>query len=239
MKGYLSLSYMIAFAIFIIAVGFLVFHYFAAFEQKTEGYEISSKKLGEIYIFNKIITSRNCLSTGETGILNRTLLDSADGGEELDCAYLPDFGYYVEVEDIDTGEKWEFGYRRKSRIGKYKFFKIPVSIKNNDGTEVHEGKISVGIISMKDDLLIYLTGMAERAWVKGGLTKKFTVPDKDYDLKIEFKRNEICEKGGVCKKLSNAILEAQSQYIGTPVECSITYKKVGQKLRPTLNCADT
>lgn len=234
---------MIAFAVIIVTLTFVVFAYLEHFEQKSEGYEISSKKLGEMYILNKIITSKNCISTGETGILNETLLDDANGGGELECAYLPDFGHYVKVDDLSDGVgwNWEFGYRRESRIGRYKFFEFPITIK--DGNTAKPGKIRLGVVSGKDDLIIYLAGQAERAWIKtapGGIFEKnFIAPETVESFNVEFDGDKICEKNKECKKLLNATVEDIDILKGTNGKCVINYKKVGGELKPTLECSST
>jgi|GEM_PF-4175561 len=225
MKGYLSLSYIIAFAVLIITLTFVIFAYISHFEQDLSSYEISSKKLGEMYILNKIITSKNCISTGETGTLNQSLIIAANGGGELDYAYLPDFGHYVKVDDLTNGNGWDwtFGYRRNMVIGNYKIFEIPVSIV--DGDVVKPGKISVGVISSKDDILLLVAGAAERAWVKGSYTTTFTPTIKDQGM-VSIASDRICDSDGDCKYLLNAVMDPTTLTIGSSYFCELTFEKV-------------
>lgn len=69
------------------------------------GAKISRRKLRVVGLYTKLISSSNCLSIGEAGILNKTLLDQKNG-TTLSCTYLPGFKTYLEV---GTAPKGGFG----------------------------------------------------------------------------------------------------------------------------------
>lgn len=212
-KGHLHLSYMISGTIFIVSIAFAIWLLLTSTQLETEGFRTTELRLGEMSIFNKIITSRNCLSTGETGVLNETLLNESNQttSEELACAFLPKFGHLVIVDNLTNGEgwDWEFGYNNSKLIGQYKYFDLPVAIKNHNGTESTPGRMRLGIIS--DDLSL-ICSMVEEAWMTLDTGQRIkiakTFSSGSSFVTFHYKGNEICleyaDHEKVCKKLQYA-----------------------------------
>ncbi|UCG95624.1 MAG: hypothetical protein JSV92_01070 [archaeon] len=254
-KGYLHLSYMIAGTVLIITVAFVIWVALTSSQTEDEGFDITERKLGEMTIMNKLITSRECLSTGETGILNQTLLDEAEltPDSELPCALLPNFGHYVMVDNLTNGDgwDWEFGYKNEYSIGKYKYFDFPVAIKNHDGSAT-PGRMRLGIIHMSNDIMVQTTYLAENSWftLDIGQKKSTLLLYKDMWLISEIKidNKKICFEGfekNMCRDLEYAelmekeisISDVSMQHAGG---CKVTFQKKiisGEiKLEPLFEC---
>ena len=227
-KGFLTSTF--TSIITIISMIFIIYLLVSNAQMNIESYSTATMELGKFFIFNRIVTSRNCTSTGETGILNKTLLDDAHAlGEELECVYLPDYAHFVQVDDLTNGEGWDwtFGYRG---TGKWRDkFESYVSI--IDGDNVIPAFLSVTVIAQgttkdqtgntdKDEGLICLTRGVEMAW-KDGDSKTSCYINVAYDasatqkIRVHFKQNpgkdEIClernNDGSVirCRKLREGI----------------------------------
>lgn len=189
-------------AIIIILMFFIIYMLFSSAEQKTGAYSQATLEVGKFYIFNKIMTSRNCISTGETGVLDKSLLDAADAsGEELECAYLADYTHYVKVDNLTNGEGWDwtFGYVGSSAWEESVESYVAIS----DGNDVFPGLLKVILVSSdpsieddEEDVIVCLTGGAERAWTKGESNVNcyvdFTTGGSE--RLIDFKQDEICLK---------------------------------------------
>ena len=63
---------------------FIIYALLAITQERNESYAQASLKLGKMYIFHNILTSKGCIGTGETGILDQTLLNWAEAGGELE-----------------------------------------------------------------------------------------------------------------------------------------------------------
>lgn len=209
--------------------------------QKTENYATATRIVSKYYVFNKIVASRNCISTGETGVLEKELLDLADGGDELECARLPDISHYVKVDNLTNGEGWDWGF---GYVGSWEtVIKSYVSIK--DGNTISPGMISVsfnsvdpGVITDKDDELVCLTGAAERAWKLGEREKTCSVEFPE-SRTIHFNVDEIClidQKDNVmrCRKLGDGVIVVDETCLRRLTDRYCTVKFVKDEAVPEL-----
>ncbi len=255
-KGYTHLSYMIAFTIIVVGVAFSIWTYFSSAQTKEVGLEQTERTIGEMTILNRIITSRKCISTGESGVLNLTLLNMANANpnDELPCANLPNFGHYVLVDNLTNGNgwDWEFGYKNKDMLEKYKYFDLPVAIEDNSGM-VTPGRLRLGISHSSKDMLLSFAYESERVYTNLKIGQKYTSKSKVTNNLFgagtaKFKRKEICLENGanvVCKKLQHAILEPSSDSIGSfqSYDCTIEFKKIISAAEPRvkvdISCTDS
>jgi hypothetical protein len=76
-----------------------------------EGEEAGRIRLKTTDLYTKIISSPDCLSTGEIGILDQRLLEEKNGNR-LKCAYLPSFKLYTEVGTASKGEDTGYSWSR-------------------------------------------------------------------------------------------------------------------------------
>lgn len=175
-----------------------------------------------ISLFHRLVTSRECLSTGRTGILNKTLLDRADGGGELNSAYLPGMAYWIEVKDLETGDEWKFGYKPTDKKYRDKYKETMILLKYPDN-HINRGKIS--FYTMSEEPVVNLVYGAEKTWV--GTEPKIVVPGGK--TKIVLKENKVCHGNCVentSRKLINSKLDVTMK-IFDPYEVSyVKYRKV-------------
>ena len=231
-------------ALILILIFFIIFMLFSTAGQKTDAYSQASLELGKFYVFDKIVTSRNCISTGEIGILDKELLDAASAsGGELEYAALPDYAHYVRVDDLTNGESWDwkFGYTGGSKWEDT--IECYVSIKNGD--KLTPGFLKVTVISKEpsiedqdDDVLMCLTGGAERAWVKGEYNVNCYCLECSIQTEAHFKEDEIClETGGTevrCRSLRGETkLEENYRSFYNNNMISVSYKRVGDVVKVT------
>jgi len=141
------------------------------------------------------------LSTGRIGILNKTALDTANKKGEMDCAYLPGIGYYVNVTDMENSKTWMFGYKGQDFE---QYGKSMVLIKYPDG-KTHNGIIT--FYKSSEDPVVRLVYGADKAWLSSEPAYVYVGGRK----KIKLKENEICyedyDANYHCKKLLNAKLD--------------------------------
>jgi len=237
-KGFTA-PQLLLFLFMIISLIFVTTAYAAFSDSKMNAYKSASRELGKLYVMNKLITSKKCISTGETGVLNRTLLDEVDGLGELYCAYLPDYTHYVRVDDMTNGEgwDWEFGYEGStdwqddvefygSVRGDYTTIpaRIMVTVSTKDPSVHGEG----------DDLIICMVGAAERAWKLGEKRKTCRVSGKVIgDKNIHFYDDKICleETDGTeirCKSLNEAHIEDVAGLRKSDEDqCTVKFVKTG------------
>lgn len=90
-------------------------------------------------IYSKILSSPKCLSTGEVGILNDTLLTDKDG-QDLSCVNLPNFKTYTEVNIPSEGTEYNFG----NSFDKGAQINFTVGVKKTGG-EIKPGKLKVKV----------------------------------------------------------------------------------------------
>jgi len=226
----------------IVTVFFVIAMVIYSAKMRTDTFYTTSLILSKHYVFNKVITSKNCLSTGEAGVLDRDLIEraNADGGE-LECALLPDVSHYIKVDDLTNGLGWDwkFGYKGYTKwedsIVSY------VTIK--DGDSYKPGLISVAtMVAIPSDKLppgkdtnglLCLTGAAERAWSEGEYKAKcFVSLISKSPLTIHFEGDKICLEGPdkkVCKTTKNANIENyedsfEMKYFS--LFCEVEFKKV-------------
>lgn len=142
----------------IVALVFLIMTMAKIVETTKEGTEATTESLVHMSVLNKVLTDEDCLSTGELGILNRTLLNSKSSS--LECLQMS--GVDCKLQVISDSRRWKFEYElgedqpHESLVpgpllffeslfgegGKGKYYvrqTIPVLIKDSTGTE--PGKI--------------------------------------------------------------------------------------------------
>lgn len=223
--------------VIIISMLFIVILLFHTAELRVESYAEATMQTSKLYIFQKIASSRDCISTGDIGALNKTLLDMADAaGDELECAYIPDCVHYVRVDNLENGEGWDWEFGLEG----YGYFhdKVEAYVIIDDGNKAVPGFMSVEINCKdpvinepSDNFLVCLTAAAERAWVKGELTKTCNVGDDKLlgkTMQIQFRQNEICLKDIMCRHLQYAVLDDSTEEKAPSNDyCKITYVKSG------------
>lgn len=229
----------------IIGMVFIIYLLFNTAELRVDAYAEAMMQTNKFSIFHKITSSRDCISTGDIGTLNKTLLDeaAADGGE-LECAYLPDCAHYVKVDNLENGEGWDWKF---GLMGYGKFLdEIELYVTIDDGERTVPGLMSVevnckdpAINGIDDNFLVCLTGAAERAWVKGELMKTCNVGDQKMAAKnmyIFFHENEICLEDGDCRQLRYAVMNEETEGKGSNYDfCKIRYVKGGDQPRLTVD----
>lgn len=241
MKG--SLSTAVTAGLIILSMIFIVILLFSTAELTAESYASATLQISKFSVFHKIMTSRNCVSTGETGILNKTLLDDANNGGELECAYLPDCAHYVRVDNLNNGESWDWKFGYKGDGDWQDYMETYVSIM--DGSDVIPGFVSMKINCKdpvineeEDNFIICLTAAAERAWITGELEKKCNMGSEimaDKLIDVDFDPDKICLKdsGGVieCRDFYRAVADDVTKQKGSQKDmCTVKYVKVGTEL---------
>lgn len=184
------------------------------------GLSLSTEQLKTMPTFHKLISSRECLSTGRVGILNKTVLDDVNGGGELSCAYLPGVGYYTEINDLENNKKWSFGYEGQ---GSGLYSKSFVLIKYPNG-EIHQGEVK--FYSSLGDPVVKTVYAAEKAWMS---SEPLTV-DIISEKSITLKPKKVCygnEDVNHCKKLMNSKLNVGTDGVvfDSSSYASITFSK--------------
>ncbi len=229
----------------IICLVFIVMLLYNTAELRVESYAEATMQTSKFYIFQKIASSKSCLSTGDMGALNKTLLDdaAADGGE-LECAYIPDCAHYVRVDNLENGKSWDWEFGLEG-YGKFRD-KVETHVTIDDGNKAVPGLMSVEINckdptinELEDNFLVCLAAAAERAWIKGELTKTCNVGDEKMLMKtmsIYFKPDEICLEDGDCRRLQYAVLEETTKgKAATHDYCKIRYVKGGDPTKLTVD----
>ena len=218
--------------IIIISIVFVMFALWSSIDQKKDAYLHASLELGKMYTLNKVISSTDCLSTGEVGVLDKTLLDNAAAsGNELDCAKLPDFSHKVKVEDLTTPTEWVFGY---TGFGDWEDT-MTTYVSIVDGDTIIPGKLSLKIMSsdsaiLGGDELICFVGAAERAWVFDNY-EAVCMFESSTSKKIKFDGDKICleDSGGniiKCKDLVYSTTEIKScDVVQNTASCTLNYIK--------------
>ncbi len=74
-----------------------------------EGIEQTQGGLHASAAFARIISSPECLSTGEAGVLDENKLSNMNGENLVECAFNPSIWKYVKVENLETGQTYEIG----------------------------------------------------------------------------------------------------------------------------------
>jgi len=223
-KGIEVIQAMITYIFAIVVIGMFIMVVFSGTSSSNIGQIKGTEELGSMAIMYKLITSKDCLSTGRMGILNASLLNKADGGDELNCAYLPNFGWYAVVEDLKSGKKWKFGYNNNAKMLK----RFPVTI--DYGDKSNPGQMTLSLVYQKDDLTVYMTNAAEVAWVNGSF--KGIYPYRVGLVHLKFKGNKICNINK-CKKLLNAVTEIKNvdSYASAADFCYFKLEKENDKIK--------
>lgn len=147
---------MFSYVLLIVALVFLIMAMAKIVETTKEGTEATTESLIHMSVLNKVLTDEDCLSTGELGILNRTLLNS----QSSECLKIYGVDCKLKVTS-ESGKEWKFEYElgedqpHESSLnfvasavkfvgslfgdgGKGKYHvkqRIPVLIKDSTGTE--------------------------------------------------------------------------------------------------------
>lgn len=98
---------MFSYVLLIVALVFLIMTMAKIVETTKEGTEATTESLVHMSVLNKVLTDEDCLSTGELGILNRTLLNSKSSS--LECLQMSGVDCKLKVNS-QTGDYWEFEY---------------------------------------------------------------------------------------------------------------------------------
>ncbi|MFP4116917.1 MAG: hypothetical protein ACLFQ8_01285 [Candidatus Aenigmatarchaeota archaeon] len=124
----------------IVLVGFVfVFYYFiiAPTDIAVEGYSFSMGKVQANSVMAEILSSPDCLSTGEMAVLSEAKLNRKDGTEALDCAHHPTVWTYVEVEDHEKNKDYSFGNDLSDIVvGDITEWDVPVTIDTGSGNNL-------------------------------------------------------------------------------------------------------
>ena len=225
MKGSGILTKVITTGVILISLGFVVFAILAFPMESTQTFSMSSVQLGELYVLNKILTSNEGISTGETGVLNKTRLDDAhaDGGE-LECVYLLDYKHYIKIDDLSNGDGWDWYF---GSFGGFWEEVIEVPVVIMDGNKAIPGLASITIsaqeIMVGDDVqpgndngLICITKAINDAWENGHSSADCKVyPSGVYtgDVHIEFESNRVVLKKSDGTPLASRVFRGDQEML--------------------------
>lgn len=173
-------------------VGFMFMYYYfiiAPTEVAVTGDEFAMGKVQANSVMTEILTSPDCLSTGEMGVLSEDKLNETDGTDVLDCAYHPSVWTYVKVKDHDKDKKYEFGDSGlvdiSGNIGKKK---IPVTI--DTGSEKNLGTAILQFIHIPH-FFASVTRAGNIAWHEDGKVIHHKTTDyKKYEIDTNQGKNE-------------------------------------------------
>lgn len=165
-------------------VGFMFMYYYfiiAPTEVTVTGDEFAMGKVQVNSVMTEILTSPDCLSTGEMGVLSEDKLNETDGTDVLDCAYHPSVWAYVKVKDHDKDKKYEFGDSGlvdiSGNIGKKE---IPVTI--DTGSEKNLGTATLQLIHIPH-FVASITRAGNIAWHEGGESISLeAINDKEHEI---------------------------------------------------------
>ncbi len=102
--GINTITCLFAFILLVFAIVFSIGFIAGIAKQEERGAEDVTQHLIHMAVLNRILTSKDCFSTGEMGILNKTLLDNGD----IECAkmYTVDFDMNIK----SSSNSWNFKY---------------------------------------------------------------------------------------------------------------------------------
>ena len=100
-------------ALIIISVFFVIMMLISSAKLRSDTFSTASLELGKMYVFNKVISSKNCLSTGETGVLDKSLLD---------------IGHYTSDEFEMSGAEFVAGSIDDRIINNGEYFDLNVTV---------------------------------------------------------------------------------------------------------------
>lgn len=173
----------------IVIVGFLsVYYYFiiAPTDISVEGYEFAMGKVQANSVMTEILTSPDCLSTGNMAVLSEEKLDRKNGVDVLDCAYHPSVWTYLKVTDHEKNIDYEFGDDgiRDLLGGDITKWEIPVTIDTGSGKNLGTATFSM---LHPPHFAASATRAGKIAWYDGGspLELQILYSDKNHDIESD------------------------------------------------------
>ncbi len=175
--------------------------FMAGAEVQEEGFERTRGRIDASANFGRVVSSPNCLSTGEMGVLNKTLLEGKNGTEVLECSYHPALWEYIEVENLENGKKYYFGAEGASEKENREMgvdYDIKLSIEDCDGNrELAEGSF---YYRHNPDPVTRLSEAAHIAIDEGIYLVTLENPNKfigaEGSYEIEVENNKIIDENG-------------------------------------------
>jgi len=168
----------------IVIVGFLsVYYYFiiAPTDISVEGYEFAMGKVQANSVMTEILTSPDCLSTGNMAVLSEEKLDRKNGVDVLDCAYHPSVWTYLKVTDHEKNIDYEFGDDgiRDLLRGDITKWEIPVTIDTGSGKNLGTATFSM---LHPPHFAASATRAGKIAWYDGGSVLELQILDDEEHL---------------------------------------------------------
>lgn len=195
--GIVSIAYLYAFySIFI-----------AGAEVDVEGVEQSQGSLQASAIFNRVISSPDCISTGQAGVLDSTKF----GTNALDCVYNPMLWKYAEVEYIQEEEEYSFGKEgAKDRESEEMGLNYTAKVNVKDGGELVPAELRL-FFRRKPDPVLRLSEAIHVAQEEGSYVVTLDNPSKhggsDDDYTLEIGNYELTDDSGNTLPLQGVNLE--------------------------------
>ncbi|MCD6478006.1 MAG: hypothetical protein J7K87_03310 [Candidatus Aenigmarchaeota archaeon] len=97
-----------AFILLVFALAFSIGFFAGILKQEEEGADIVTQEIVQMSMLSRILTSKDCFSTGEMGILNKTLLDERKQTGDIDCVKM--YRTYFDLTISSSNDKWDFSY---------------------------------------------------------------------------------------------------------------------------------
>jgi len=107
--GINTITCFFAFILLVFAIVFSIGFITGIAKQEEKGAQDVTQHLIHMAMLNRILTSKDCLSTGEMGILNKTLLDEKKS--DIECAKMYTVDFDLSIKSIKSPhENWKFEY---------------------------------------------------------------------------------------------------------------------------------
>lgn len=214
----------------------------------------TSKDLQKLMLFQNIITSKNCLGTGNTGVLNYSSLKKAQNTKFWECTEIPYSSYYIIVKDLQNDREFKFGvkpfnykeYDNFERFWHHKTYHVGIKYPTecssgkleNCKRRIHPAKISFYPSYEKKDRMLMFASLAEKTLKRpGDKVNTSFVPKRNF--KLIFKEDKICTSKNICKPLYNVKLKEETYEITTGEYkiCTLKYEVIEKnKIDPDVKC---
>lgn len=231
-KGFTEVASWVLGGIFILMIFFLVAFIMINMTSVFKvGLSKRTSELQSLSLLNRIVSSEECLGTGETGILSYRSLEEKDRTDLRECAYLPEMKYEVRVEG--RGEEWRFGNVNFHGEDGY-VLTYPVGIER-DGS-VKKGKVKVKSLFASDDITLASRKYATEAWVRGESLGGVKIREgKTLAFGRGSDNRKIClledETEKYCSKAKNLELEETgNEAWGGPISVTYRFTREGNKI---------
>lgn len=181
---------MYAAAIFLFTIGIVFLS--ALFKVEPLQLTYASKEVVATTTLHQLITSKSCVSTGETGILSVAKLTSAfNARDELSCSYVPNLGYRITVVDlVDLRNAWYFGYTCPWYCS---VRQEAVIIVYPDG-RARPARLTYTYSYRDDDLLLYVVDQAAKTFYTGRDIRTVTFSNHSETLRSFSDQRKVCSR---------------------------------------------